>query len=409
MSHPKDVHAISENGIKIVESYIPNTFITPEDPIDITQCYKCFKFAHKAADCQDTNIYCSKCSENHHYKNCPTPENYKCILCSGSHTATSKTCPVRLNHIKNELDTKKTARTTNQAKTKSTSENPTPANTINTKKSYSQVLARTPLTTPTPTTNIQPPTNNNELTPDQDWNTQLYIATKYAEIKAKGDELVFLATINEFLTQNKRPVVCMSYSIPTSSPEETVNNSDINVSTSTTTEKSEPGNTRSPDESPCNPQADNTSKEPETEIPEEKEEDEDATTTYETESEATPPEEELNQEENEEETDSTQEKAEWFADITDSKLPDKKQITFLSCPLPHISHPKLSKAQRQTDHCLYAITGYNISKFRYRYEQACVEAKDDAETFHKLITSFVTKSNTRIIEIYRNAQLDGRK
>lgn len=66
-----------------IHSYIP----------PVLQCYKCFKFNHSAKICHG-NQKCSKCAEDHSFKDCST-DNFKCINCGGNHLAISKECPIK--------------------------------------------------------------------------------------------------------------------------------------------------------------------------------------------------------------------------------------------------------------------------------------------------------------------------
>lgn len=85
-----------ENGLKIGCVNINADRIQLDEYIAITQCFKCMKLGHIAANCSDIQI-CSKCSGEHSYKLCPVnnEDNLKCALCSGKHIAVSNTCPKR--------------------------------------------------------------------------------------------------------------------------------------------------------------------------------------------------------------------------------------------------------------------------------------------------------------------------
>lgn len=57
------------------------------------QCRKCCRFGHVEAICR-SNPRCSKCGQNHHSNTCEVQENEAfCVLCSGTHFASSRACP----------------------------------------------------------------------------------------------------------------------------------------------------------------------------------------------------------------------------------------------------------------------------------------------------------------------------
>ncbi|XP_045451488.1 uncharacterized protein LOC123661922 [Melitaea cinxia] len=72
--------------------YKVHTYIPP-----LLQCFKCLKFNHSAKICRSEQV-CSKCSENHSYKDCSS-ETLKCTNCSGNHLAISKDCPIKAARI----------------------------------------------------------------------------------------------------------------------------------------------------------------------------------------------------------------------------------------------------------------------------------------------------------------------
>ncbi|XP_046976363.1 uncharacterized protein LOC124542460 [Vanessa cardui] len=70
------------HGMKVkVERYV----------FQVTQCSKCWRYGHTQKFCSSKKIICPKCAGNH--SNCETTY-YKCINCSGQHTAFLRTCPV---------------------------------------------------------------------------------------------------------------------------------------------------------------------------------------------------------------------------------------------------------------------------------------------------------------------------
>lgn len=64
----------------------------------LLQCYKCFKYNHSAKICTNKQK-CSICSEEHYYKECPKPDEIKCVNCSGPHLSISKQCPIKIQKL----------------------------------------------------------------------------------------------------------------------------------------------------------------------------------------------------------------------------------------------------------------------------------------------------------------------
>ena len=74
----------------------------------VKRCNKCQRFGHWVASCSVNNgVACAKCgSENHESRNCPNPDNKKCINCIRAgvvnihppHTADSPSCPCFNNY-----------------------------------------------------------------------------------------------------------------------------------------------------------------------------------------------------------------------------------------------------------------------------------------------------------------------
>jgi hypothetical protein len=77
--------------------------------LQITQCYKCHEYGHRAANCKNTQR-CGKCSEDEHTtEDCDPSTKLKCIHCKKEHAAWHHDCPTRqaesqrLNEIKRSL------------------------------------------------------------------------------------------------------------------------------------------------------------------------------------------------------------------------------------------------------------------------------------------------------------------
>lgn len=76
------------------------------DGLEVTRCFKCCGFNHKASDCKAAVVICPICSENHEVKEC-NAEFEKCVNCEKmrverklnidvDHTAWSSQCPLYL-------------------------------------------------------------------------------------------------------------------------------------------------------------------------------------------------------------------------------------------------------------------------------------------------------------------------
>lgn len=77
----------------------------------VLQCFKCYKFGHGSGACKATQV-CSTCSGSHFYKECGTPNNFKCSNCSGPHSAVSYSCSVKaakVAEVKNKIIGKQTS------------------------------------------------------------------------------------------------------------------------------------------------------------------------------------------------------------------------------------------------------------------------------------------------------------
>jgi len=81
------------------------------DRYHIFQCSKCCKFGHSAKSCKSPDTFCTFCSEEHSFKNCPKIENkefHKCKNClqsnnskyiksADTHHAFSSECPIKVS------------------------------------------------------------------------------------------------------------------------------------------------------------------------------------------------------------------------------------------------------------------------------------------------------------------------
>ena len=222
-----DARKIMHEGFTLFDSFIPSTNICIEDPINFIQCYRCYQFGHELSKCNSQQL-CSICASNTHaYVNCPNPSQRKCILCKGNHCSIDRTCPVRRKTIQTLLATKKEelnkkfAPKTNPVNHDNShpSNVPAPANdsvptTHNNNNWTKDLFNFPPIQTKVPhrpskkeykeiETQTNPPTVENSIE-STSWETKLLIANEFAKLKAKGDEMTYIRTMNKFLkSQNK--------------------------------------------------------------------------------------------------------------------------------------------------------------------------------------------------------------
>lgn len=86
------------SGLLMFNLSIHSSLIHREEFIDLTVCYRCYKWnEHTAVSCcKDKNFkICSLCSSIGHLFHECTNSIKKCINCSGSHSTLSFACPVR--------------------------------------------------------------------------------------------------------------------------------------------------------------------------------------------------------------------------------------------------------------------------------------------------------------------------
>ena len=88
---PKTANQIIQRGMHVghrhhyPERYIPQS--------QITQCFKCQGYGHKAEVCTKV-LRCGKCAQEHGTKECTSAET-KCAQCNGSHHSWHRDCPKR--------------------------------------------------------------------------------------------------------------------------------------------------------------------------------------------------------------------------------------------------------------------------------------------------------------------------
>ena len=93
--------AACEKGLLIYNQSVPPANVEKDIFVNITPCFKCYKYNHKTDDCLTPDaILCSECSANTHtFRNC-TSETKKCLNCQGNHRTFAARCPIRKNLIK---------------------------------------------------------------------------------------------------------------------------------------------------------------------------------------------------------------------------------------------------------------------------------------------------------------------
>lgn len=85
--------------------YIGHAACTAKEKISVMQCFKCYRYGHRARDCRN-DVTCGKCAGKHDTKNCQSNQ-IKCTNCSWhnsreninkkhdeNHMATSSHCPI---------------------------------------------------------------------------------------------------------------------------------------------------------------------------------------------------------------------------------------------------------------------------------------------------------------------------
>lgn len=91
--------------------YLDLTKCYIEEYVSITICFKCCRFGHSAARCQDTSDTCYKCAARHSGTSCSTA-TYNCVNCQRlglqlrNHEARDTNCPIykrKLEDIRNSI------------------------------------------------------------------------------------------------------------------------------------------------------------------------------------------------------------------------------------------------------------------------------------------------------------------
>jgi hypothetical protein len=84
-----------KRGIYINYRLYPAEKYTPQ--LQITQCYNCGEYGHRAAQCHEDKQRCGKCAEHSHPTNeCKSDGKPKCGNCDGEHEVWHHECKVRI-------------------------------------------------------------------------------------------------------------------------------------------------------------------------------------------------------------------------------------------------------------------------------------------------------------------------
>ena len=92
-----------DKGLLIYNQSIPPHCIEKEIFVQLSPCYKCYRYNHKTEDCPTPDItLCSECASNSHtFRECNN-QYKKCINCGGSHRTFAARCPTRKSLIKDK-------------------------------------------------------------------------------------------------------------------------------------------------------------------------------------------------------------------------------------------------------------------------------------------------------------------
>ena len=215
-------------GLWIKGILIEPQHLSREKTEQIKQCFRCFSFEHVTNKCNSKEQYCSICSEQHNYKQCPyqgNKEKTKCKLCLGNHIAIAKSCPKRkeaiqaLNNLKqqqlqndvqiNTIPSTSTRQQNEQFPSLRTRQpilnTPGEPNTgfwTQRKQQQQQQQNQSQHNQPQKTQQSQQQQQQPPIT-DQyhahEWEIKLSITKSYAEMASKGNPEKFLGIMNQFL------------------------------------------------------------------------------------------------------------------------------------------------------------------------------------------------------------------
>ena len=94
-----DSRQIRDNLITRGRLYTSKSDSFRVDPVDpnreVTRCFKCQRYGHRASACQSKQIRCGKCAGSHGTKECNNPNNRSCVNCGENHQSGSLSCRVQ--------------------------------------------------------------------------------------------------------------------------------------------------------------------------------------------------------------------------------------------------------------------------------------------------------------------------
>ena len=94
----EEADACIEKGIFFYGQYYRPERYTPQ--LNLTQCYRCYGFGHKATQCRSKSGKCGHCAdENHRSEACDNKSNPKCPGCGGTHNAWDDECERKIKEL----------------------------------------------------------------------------------------------------------------------------------------------------------------------------------------------------------------------------------------------------------------------------------------------------------------------
>ena len=91
-----------ENGLKIVDQFLPPASIEREVYIRISPCYNCYAYDHYTKNCPKQKLtLCAKCAGNNHRNDSCNSTSIKCINCGEQHHTLAAKCAIRKTKLKN--------------------------------------------------------------------------------------------------------------------------------------------------------------------------------------------------------------------------------------------------------------------------------------------------------------------
>ena len=94
----EEADACIEKGIFFCGQYYRPERYTPQ--LNLTQCYRCYGFGHKATQCRSKTGKCGHCAdEGHRSETCDNKSNPKCPSCGGAHKAWDDECERKIKEL----------------------------------------------------------------------------------------------------------------------------------------------------------------------------------------------------------------------------------------------------------------------------------------------------------------------